>query len=94
MLNINTYICRSESAVFTSIDGEIVMMDIESGAYYNLNSVATRIWELIEKPVSIGDICKHLIEDFDVSPQDCEEKTISFIHNLISKNIVIIFERS
>jgi Coenzyme PQQ synthesis protein D (PqqD) len=33
--------------VFRDLDGEAVILDLESGTYFGLNQVGTRIWQLI-----------------------------------------------
>ena len=47
------------------------MMDIEKGSYFSLNSVATRIWELLEHPLTVDGLCDRLMEEYDISPAQC-----------------------
>ncbi len=37
----------SPDVVFRDMDGEAVILDLHSGAYFGLNEVGTRIWQLI-----------------------------------------------
>lgn len=50
---------------------EIVVLSLADGAYYGLNPVAARIWELIQEPRSIRDIRDRLLEEYAVEPDRC-----------------------
>ena len=66
----------------TDIDGDKVMMDLEKGQYFALNSVASRIWEEIQSPVKISDVVNTLLSEYDVDRETCENSVIEFIEGL------------
>ena len=45
-ISSETVVQRSDNVLFSELDTEIVMMDIQQGNYYGLEEPATRIWEL------------------------------------------------
>ena len=47
--------------------GDTVMFSIEQGEYYGLNAIGTRIWHLLEKEMSVQEICTILRSEYDVS---------------------------
>jgi hypothetical protein len=61
---------------------ELALLDAAQGMYYGLNGPATRIWELLEKPRSLGDICQVLLAEFEVDPAECERDTRDLIARL------------
>ncbi len=89
-INDNTVICRSEALLSNNLGDDVVMMDIEQGAYYGLESVAARIWDLAENPVSMGDLCKSLMTEYDVSKEQCASDVKGFLNDLLERNIVQI----
>ena len=68
---------------------EMALLDAAQGMYYGLNGPATRIWELLEKPRSLGDICQVLLAEFEVDPADCERDTRDFIARLQAVALVV-----
>lgn len=66
-----TNFIRNQETISGQIDDDLVMMDITKGSYFSLNSVATRIWELLEKPLSLDSLCNELLNEYDVSPVQC-----------------------
>lgn len=89
-INLNAVIKRNPELVSSDIDGEKVMMSIESGEYFGLDPIGTRIWELIEKPIRIDELVKLLLVEFEVSKEQCVEDTIEFLNELQEKNLLLI----
>jgi hypothetical protein len=67
---------------------EAVMMSINAGRYYGLNAVASRIWELIETPMTVGEICARLCEEFEIDAQNCEAAVLKFANDMVDNGIV------
>ena len=65
-----------------TIGAECVMMSVDNGSYISLSRVGTRIWELIEQPLSTSDLCERLVHDFDVTPELCRSDVDSFLAEL------------
>jgi hypothetical protein len=57
---------RREGVAAQVADGEAVLLDIESGEYFSLNSVGSRIWELCDGTRSTAEIVSILCGEFDV----------------------------
>ncbi len=51
-------ICKTENLLECELDGEIIIMDSESGNYYNLNKIGGIIWNYLERPTMFKDIPK------------------------------------
>lgn len=66
-----TKFVRNQETISGQIDDDLVMMDIAKGSYFSLNSVATRIWELLEMPRSLDSLCSQLVDEYDVSADQC-----------------------
>jgi len=79
---------RSDELVHSDMDGETVMMSIEQSQYYGLDSVGTRIWDLIENEMRVGDICAALMNEYDVTEQQCQQDVISFLQDMLDNNTV------
>lgn len=89
-MNLNTIVERNREIDASGLDGEIVMMDLERGNYFMLNPVGSRIWELIEKPVSVDRIIHQLRQEYEVSLEECHEAVKEFLHELHHANLLDI----
>lgn len=67
---MNKYI-RNNETISGRLHDELVMMDIEKGKYFSLNPVATRIWDMLENPFSINELCAQLMDEYEVEVEQC-----------------------
>lgn len=80
---------RGDQVIATDMDGETVMMDIESGSYFALTGSGSHIWASLEKPATLGEITERVREEFDVSGFDNVEDVIAeFVEELFNKELV------
>ena len=80
---------RNDSELLTTVvDGELIGMSVERGACYGLNAVGTRIWELLEQPRSIDNLCAALTEEFDVDTSDCLRDVLDLAEDLRTEGLV------
>lgn len=85
-----TILRRKPEQAFSKIDDEVVMLSQDSGEYYALNPVGSRIWELIENPVSVNEIVKVLENEFDVGHDVCVKETIELLNELDKKTLLVL----
>ncbi|WP_232282922.1 lasso peptide biosynthesis PqqD family chaperone [Pedobacter sp. BAL39] len=85
---MSTLIERNPEIMATAIDGEFVMMSIETGKYYGLNNIGSRIWELIEKKSDVTSICHQLTEEYNVIEDECNQQVIELLEQMKAQNII------
>ena len=90
MISINTVVSHRKDIDATDLNGDIVMMDLEKGKYFSLNSVGSRIWELIEEPIEINKVVDSLLEEFEISRNECEDNVLEFLEKLNTAQIISI----
>lgn len=80
---------KDKDILIADLGNGVVMMDLETGKYINLNNIGKVIWEKIEHPVSVSDLINHLLSKYNVSESQCEEETFEFLERLQSQNLLI-----
>lgn len=83
-----TIVSRNEGILSSRIGNEEVMMHVEEGKYFSLNSISTRIWELIESPISPERICDELVKEYDISPEECTKDVIEVLQSMLKDKII------
>lgn len=87
-ITLDTTVSRAGETLYARAGtDEAVMMSVTAGRYYGLNAVAMRIWELLERPVTIAWLCARLGEEFEVDAQTCEAEVLKFVNELIDNGI-------
>lgn len=88
-ITLDTTVSHSGETLYARVGKEeAVMMSVTAGRYYGLNAVAARIWELLERPMTIAELCARLCEEFEVDAQTCEAEVLKFVNELIDNGIV------
>lgn len=90
MISINTIVSHRKDIDTTDLNGDLVMMDLEEGRYFSLNSVGSRIWELIEKPIEVNKVIDSLLDEYDTNRNECEENVLEFLEKLNDSKIISI----
>ena len=81
---------RQPDMVFSHIDDEVVMMSVETGEYYGLNVVASRIWELLKNPYTFNQLTDLLMQEFEIDEITCQKDVMTFLAQLIDRNLLIV----
>ena len=88
ILSDQSVVVASEEQVSSDLEGEAVILDMESGSYYGLNEVGARIWELIQEPTSVQEVQEALLQEYEVSPEQCNRELKSVLQDLIEQGLV------
>jgi hypothetical protein len=83
-----TVLHRKHDLLFNQIDGEVVMLSLENSEYYGMDKVGSRIWELLEHPLTLKDLVGKLMDEYTVSEEQCTRETLAFINKLKDKALI------
>ena len=86
----NDILARNPEIISSKIDDEVVMMSVEEGKYFGLDSIGSTIWELLETPQSLKALIPQLLAQFEVSEEQCLQDCSSFILAMLDKKTLII----
>jgi hypothetical protein len=89
-IGLNSVVTRNDDIVAGVVDTDLIMMSIESGKYYQLNISAGRIWDILEQPRTVAELCNMLSKDFKVTSEGCQKDVLLFLEDLASRKIVTV----
>ena len=69
-------------------DKSAILLNLNSGSYYELNEVAYLIVQNLNNSISFKDIKQIVIENFDIEEDKCEKDILSFLQNLIDRDFI------
>ena len=87
-ISASSIVAATNDQVSSDIGGETILLSMQSAMYYGLDSVGSRIWELVRAPIRVSDICKVIAEEFDVDSERCEADTLEFLRELAAKGLI------
>lgn len=81
-------LAKSPKTAWRIIEGEAVILSMESKVLRGLNPVGSRIWELIDGQRSFEEIIGVVVQEFDVTPEDAGQDVGAFIQELLDRGLV------
>lgn len=81
-------ITASKNHLSSEIDGETVLLDIESGVYLGLNSVGSSIWNLIAESKKVTDIRDAIANEYEIDLDSCEKDVLDFLEKLADEGLI------
>jgi hypothetical protein len=87
-INLNTPLKRAENILFSEIDQDKVMIDIERGAYFGMNPVAGEIWELLESTHTPQQVIEKLLADYEIDAETCQAETLAVLQRMVRLKLV------
>ncbi len=80
---------RNPVLLATEVDGELVLMSLERGNYYGLKTTARRIWELLETPTTLAQLCEQLAQEYEAAPGQIEGDVAAFVGQLLERQLLL-----
>jgi Coenzyme PQQ synthesis protein D (PqqD) len=79
---------RSRDLLTAVVDEDTVMFAPDQGVYFGLDPVGTRVWELLEEPRSIDDLCRILGDEYEIDAETCRTDVGALIAELRGAKLV------
>lgn len=89
MMTLDATVALSETAVFRELDGEAVILDLDSGRYFGLDPVGTRTWQLMASGASLRGVHSALAAEFDAAPDVIAADLLAFAGELAARGLVV-----
>ncbi len=87
-IDLETVVSHSADLVSCELDGEVVLMSIESGAYFRIDEIGSRIWSLLEEPRRVRELCDQLMLEFEVDREQCERDVLTFLNDMRADRLI------
>jgi len=83
-----TLVQRNTDITFIQLDNELFAIDAPKDVGYSLNESASKIWEMIGMPISVGEICVRLRQEYNVDEQTCLREVSTILQSLHDAGLV------
>ena len=80
---------RSPVTAWRVIEGEAMILSLDTKAFRGLNAVGSRVWELIDGRNSVDEIVEAITREFDVTRERAATDISAFMQQLLDKGLVI-----
>lgn len=87
MQSVRRRIAICESVVFAELDGEFVLLNLDTGIYFGLDAVGARIWSLLAEGADEDAVCERLLEEYEADDGQLRMDVASFLDLLTAKGL-------
>ena len=70
------------------LQGEAVVLHLNSGKYFGFEAVAALIWSLVQQPRRVGEIRDAVLEQYDVARTVFERDLLDFLNELQEAGLI------
>ena len=89
-LSLDRTVRVSEGVVFRELEGETVILNLESGTYFGLDPIGTRIWQLCQEHGLLRTVHHFMQAEYDVTAEALEADMIELVDELRAKGLVTL----
>ena len=80
----------SDGVLFQELDGELVLLSLDTAEYFSLNEVGAKLWILITSGWSMRDILISFINQFDASEEQLAADIEVFLKHLLDHKLISV----
>ena len=89
-MKFNQKITFSDTVFAQEVDGEMVLLDMNSENYFGLDEVGTAIWQAMQECGSLDEVYQVLLEQYEVEPEVLQKDLLDFAQKLSDSGLVDI----
>lgn len=81
---------RNNEIMTAEMGDELVMLHLDQSSYFGLDPIGRAIWERLQEPIKLDDLCASLREEFDIDEETCLADTTEFLRRLARNDLLTI----
>ena len=88
--SLPTQVEISPEALFQELEGETVLLNLQSERYYGLDDVGTRMWQLLAENGDVAAALAQLLQEYAVEPAQLEADLAALIGRLAEAGLLAV----
>jgi hypothetical protein len=70
------------------VGDETVMLDLAKGAYFGLDPVGARMWQLLAEGRTLAEVCDVILAEYETSRDTVERDLLALVDDLLKQGLV------
>ena len=88
MISTDSVVTAVRDQLTSGLDGEAVVLDVNSGKYFGFEAVGARIWELLQQPRKVSEIRDAMLREYHVDLAECERDLLAFLQHIQEAGLI------
>lgn len=77
-----------EAVITRELDGETILLNLDTGIYFGLDKVGTDVWRAIRTAGTLGDALDLVQSEYDVEPAVLRADFLRLVDELLAKGLL------
>ena len=90
MIDDSNLIRRKPDLITADADGESIVLNSNTGMFFQLNVSAARIWDLLETGQRLPGLVTAMTARFEIDPAQCRAEIVTMLEDLRERGLVEI----
>ncbi len=87
-MNLDNKITFAETVFAQEVDGEMVLLDMQSENYFGLDEVGSSIWQAMQSETTLREVLEIVLNKYDVESDVLERDLLDFVKKLVDNGLV------
>lgn len=79
----------SDEVLTQEISGETVLLDLSQESYFGLDTIGTRIWQLLQEQKDLAEIKAILLNEYEVEEQQLQKDLGDLVEQLLEAELIV-----
>jgi hypothetical protein len=85
---LDDIVAQGKGSIVSDMAGEKVMLSVRNGKYYGFGDIGGKIWDMMERPIAVGQLVDTLLSEYEVERGECERHVLSFLELLAKEGLL------
>jgi hypothetical protein len=81
---------QNPDAIAAEVGGDIVLLNVATGYFHQLNAVGSYVWRQIADPQTFAELNACALRDFEGDADTCRQEIQRFVQDLLEHGLVRI----
>ena len=81
-MDLNSKVTFADTVFAQEVDGEMVLLDMNSENYFGLDAVGTDIWQAMQENTNLNEVLAVLLEQYEVEESVLKADLLAFVVKL------------
>lgn len=82
IITTTTIVKQAKDQLSCKLDNETAILNLNTSLYFGLDEIGALIWQAMESPQPVGDVCRIVVERCEVDEARCLADLLSFLNKL------------
>jgi hypothetical protein len=87
-LSLQSVVSVTPEQVSCPLGDEAAILNLKNTVYYGLNPVGARIWNLLQRPRSVGELRDTILDEYAVESAQCERDLLELLEKMRSEGLI------